>query len=122
MIKLMKKTNTVEEYGRLAVEILSDNLGDNVLLLDVRDHNDYSDFLVITSGKTDKHLESLSQKVTKNLRNAGLRIHHKEGSGSGGWILLDFLGLMTHIFTAESRKKYDIENVIDGGREIVRLQ
>ena len=54
----MKKTNTVEEYGRLAVEILSDNLGDNVLLLDVRDHNDYSDFLVITSGKTDKHLES----------------------------------------------------------------
>ena len=122
MIELMKKTNTVEEYGRLAVEILSDNLGDNVLLLDVRDHNDYSDFLVITSGKTDKHLESLSQKVTKNLRNAGLRIHHKEGSGSGGWILLDFLGLMTHIFTAESRKKYDIENVIDGGREIVRLQ
>ena len=118
----MKKTNTVEEYGRLAVEILSDNLGDNVLLFDVRDHNDYSDFLVITSGKTDKHLESLSQKVTKNLRNAGLRIHHKEGSGSGGWILLDFLGLMTHIFTAESRKKYDIENVIDGGREIVRLQ
>ena len=56
------------------------------------------------------------------MRNAGLRIHHKEGSGSGGGILLDFLGLMTHIFTAESRKKYDIENVIDGGREIVRLQ
>ena len=116
------KHKSIEEFGRLAVKILSDNLGDNVVLLDVRGNSDYSDFLVITSGKTDQHLESLSTRVTKDLRNAGLRVHHKEGSGSGGWILLDFLGLVTHIFSAEFRKKYDIENLLGGGREIVRLQ
>ena len=116
------KHKSIEEFGRLAVKILSDNLGDNVVLLDVRVNSDYSDFLVITSGKTDQHLESLSTRVTKDLRNAGLRVHHKEGSGSGGWILLDFLGLVTHIFSDESRKKYDIENLLGGGREIVRLQ
>ena len=116
------KHKSIEEFGRLAVKILSDNLGDNVVLLDVRGNSDYSDFLVITSGKTDQHLESLSTRVTKDLRNAGLRVHHKEGSGSGGWILIDFLGLVTHNFSDESRKKYDIENLLGGGREIVRLQ
>ena len=75
------KHKSIEEFGRLAVKILSDNLGDNVVLLDVRGNSDYSDFLVITSGKTDQHLESLSTRVTKDLRNAGLRVHQKEGSG-----------------------------------------
>ena len=49
------------------------------------------------------------------------KIHHKEGSGKTGWILLDYFGLSVHILLNEKRNNYDLESLWSSAKEIVRI-
>jgi ribosome-associated protein len=115
-------TVTIEEYARRAVDEASENLGSDIVLLDVRGVSDFADYFVIASGETARHLEALASDVTRALRADGLRLHHREGGGQGGWILLDFPGLVVHLFTRPVRQRYGLERLWSRAPEIVRVQ
>ncbi|MFW6174445.1 MAG: ribosome silencing factor [Chloroflexota bacterium] len=111
-----------EDYARLAVDVLSDELGSDVVLLDLRGVSEFADFFVIASGETPRHLDGLAEDVTRALRSNGLRAHHREGIGRGGWILLDFAGLVIHLFLRNTRDYYGLERLWARAPEIVRVQ
>ena len=113
---------TIEDLARLAVDAASDRLGSDVALLDLRAVSDFADFFVIVTGETPRHLESLAEDITRTLRGRGLRIHHREGTGNGGWVLLDFGGLIVQLFDAEARERYALERLWARATEIVRVQ
>lgn len=113
---------TVEELARLAVSTASDRLGSDVALLDLRAVSDFADFFVIVTGETPRHLESLAEDITRTLRGQGMRIHHREGTGNGGWVLLDFGALIVQLFDAEARGRYALERLWARATEIVRVQ
>lgn len=113
---------STEDYARLIVDQASERLGSDVVLLDVVGVSDYADYFVIVSGETDRHLEAMAEDITRAVRNAGLRVSHREGTGKGGWVLLDFPGIIVHLFTRRQREKYDLESLWNRATEIVRVQ
>ena len=64
---------------------------------------------------------SANQKIMREMKKNGKKIHHKEGTGKTGWILLDYFGLCVHILLDEKRNNYDLESLWSSAREIVRI-
>ncbi len=112
----------IEELARAALEEASANLGSDVVLLDTRNVSDFTDFFVIASGETERHIEMMADHVERRVRELGMRRNNREGSGSGGWMLIDFPGFIVHLFNRETRAYYDLEGLWSQATEVVRLQ
>ncbi|NQW16191.1 MAG: ribosome silencing factor [Chloroflexi bacterium] len=111
-----------EDIARLALDIASDRLGSDIALLDISEVSDFTDFFVIVTGETSRHLEAIGDDVTRSLRKKKIRPLHREGTGPGGWILVDYGDVVLHIFDSETRERYALERLWSRGREIVRVQ
>ncbi len=111
-----------EQLARSALEEASANLGSDVVLLDIRNISDFSDFFVIASGETDRHIEMLAERIERKVRDAGTRRNSREGSGASGWVLIDFPGFVVHLFDRNTREFYGLEDLWSEAREVVRLQ
>ena len=112
----------IEELARAALEEASSNLGSDVVLLDTRNVSDFTDYFVIASGETDRHLEMMADRIERKIRDLGMRRNNREGSGSGGWLLIDFPGFIVHLFNRDTRAYYDLEGLWSQANEVVRLQ
>ena len=113
---------SIEELARAALEEASANLGADVVLLDTRNVSDFTDYFVIASGETERHLEMLADRIEEKIRQFGTRRNNREGSGAGGWLLIDFPGFIVHLFNRETREFYDLEGLWSQATEVVRLQ
>ena len=118
----MGKSILLEKNARKIADIASENLGEEIILLDTREISVFSDYSILVTGQTDRHLENLAQKIMRAMKKDGKKIHHKEGTGKTGWILLDYFGLSVHILSKRSRENYDLEDLWSSAKEIVRLQ
>ena len=112
----------INELARAALDEASSNLGSDVVLLDTRNVSDFTDFFVIASGETDRHLEMMADRIERKIRELGIRRNNREGSGSGGWLLIDFPGFIVHLFNRDTRAFYDLEGLWSQANEVVRLQ
>ena len=111
-----------EDLARAAVDEASEHLGSDVVLLDTQGVSSFADYFVIVSGETDRHIESMANDISRRVREMGVHITHREGSGRGGWVLLDFNGFVVHLFTREQRERYGLEQLWSRATEIVRVQ
>jgi ribosome-associated protein len=84
---------------------------DDVLVLDLRGVSGYTDFLVISSGGSDRQLAAIADSVEKELTLGGHRVIGREGQQGGRWVLLDFGDVVVHVFHAEDRTHYDLEGL-----------
>jgi ribosome-associated protein len=117
-----KATTTNEEIARAAVDEASEKLGSDIVLLDSQGISSFADFFVIISGETDRHLESMAEDISRRSRKMGMHVTHREGSGKGGWVLIDFTGVVIHLFTKDQREHYALEQLWSRATEIVRIQ
>ena len=112
----------IEEIARAALEEASANIGSDVVLLDTRNVSDFTDFFVIASGETERHIDMMAGRIERRVRELGMRRNHREGSGTGGWLLIDFPGFIVHLFNRETRAFYDLEELWSQANEVVRIQ
>jgi ribosome-associated protein len=82
-----------------------------VEILDVAGRVDYADFLVIMTGRSDRHAQALAQSIEEALRPQGRRPVAVEGLPNGTWVLMDFGDVVVHVFQEEARQLYDIEGL-----------
>jgi ribosome-associated protein len=120
--KQAKASATNEELARAAVDEASEKLGSDIVLLDTQGISSFADFFVIISGETDRHLESMAEDISRRSRKMGIHVTHREGSGKGGWVLIDFTGVVIHLFTKDQREHYGLEKLWSRATEIVRIQ
>ena len=111
-----------EDLARAAVDEASEHLGSDVVLLNTQGVSSFADYFVIVSGETDRHIESMANDISRRVREMGVHIGHREGTGRGGWVLLDFTGFVVHLFTKEQRGRYGLEQLWSRATEIVRVQ
>ncbi len=115
-------TLTNEEIARAAVDEASEKLGADIVLLDTQGISTFADFFVIISGETDRHIESMAEDIIRRVRKMGVHATHREGTGKGGWVLIDFTGVVIHLFTRDQREHYGLEQLWARATEIVRVQ
>lgn len=88
-----------------------DKKGEDIALLNVRSISGLSDFLLLVTVTSPAHVEALENEVTDVLERWGLELHHRDGSESDLWRVLDFGGLLVHLMHAEARQFYALDKL-----------
>jgi ribosome-associated protein len=81
------------------------------VVLDVRGLSPVTDFFVIATGTSERQMRTVTEDVQEFALPRGFRPLHKSTHGPGGWILIDFVDVIVHVFTPESRMFYDLDNL-----------
>ena len=110
------------EYAHLAVEVASDKQAVDIVMLDIHEISDFTDFFVIMTAESTRQMRSLASDLEDALEEAGAVLHHREGTHLSGWMLLDFADIIVHLFGPEERDFYQIERAWSEAVEVVRIQ
>ena len=93
--------------------IASDRKAIDVRVIDLRDIVSYTDYFVICSGNTERQTKAIHDAIYEDLKHGDDRLlpRRSEGATEARWILLDYLDVVTHIFTPEAREYYRLEQL-----------
>ena len=92
---------------------LEDAKGEQVSLLDVRKLTDITDYMIIVTGASERHVKTLAERVLERMRTAGWKYLGVEGEDDRDWMLVDFVDVVVHIMRAQTRERYDLESLWD---------
>ncbi len=107
------------EAGKLAKMALEDKKAESIKILDLRNLSSVADCFVIASGSNINQLRAMADNVEEKLFENGVRLHHSEGYHTGEWILLDFSGIVVHLFIKDKREFYNIDRVWADAENVV---
>ena len=110
-VKKIHRKKTSTELARLCVHAALEKKAQDPIILDVRKICSFTDYFVIMSGRSTRHVQGLAEAIEAELRSKRLSTTKAEGLQEGTWVLLDFNDVVVHIFYSESRKFYDIEGL-----------
>ena len=105
----------------MAVEVASEKLAEDIVLLDLRQIASFADYFVIMSAESTRQIEALEEDITRAIKEAGVSRFHREGTSGSGWILLDFSDIIVHIFGPEEREFYGLERLWGQAQQVVRI-
>lgn len=69
------------------------------------------DYFLICHSRSLVHTQAICDRIEAGARQAGLRLHHREGGKQGEWVILDYLDVVVHVFSEEARKFYGLERL-----------
>jgi len=110
------------EIARRAVELASDKQAEDVILLDTRQAASYTDYIVICSAESDRQLDAINKEILDTLKKNSILPYKSEGSSDSGWMLVDYLGVVIHIFSRELRDYYNLESVFEKAPRLLTIQ
>ncbi|MBX3230000.1 MAG: ribosome silencing factor [Labilithrix sp.] len=87
-------------------------------VIDVAGRVDYADFLVLMSGRSDRHVTALSAAIEEALRKKNKRALAVEGLPHASWVLMDFGDVVVHVFQDDARAAYDIDGLWMDARRV----
>ncbi|MFZ5861266.1 MAG: ribosome silencing factor [Nitrospirota bacterium] len=106
-----RTTLTDKTIAILAGVVARDKLADDVMVLDVAALTTVTSYLVIASGDSVRQVKAIAEAVDEALDTEGARLLRSEGLEHGRWVLLDYGGLVVHVFHREAREFYRIERL-----------
>lgn len=99
------------DIARQAREALLSKKGADILIVDVRKASPVTDYYVIVTGTTPPQIKALAGAVSKELKASGVTCYRRSGLPEDGWMVLDYLDVVIHIFLRETRDYYAIEEL-----------
>ena len=94
------------------IEIILDNdKAKNIISIDLKKKSFIADYMIIASGTSSRHLQSLSENLVSELKKIGVSNCRIEGKESADWKLVDAIDVIVHIFNPEKREFYDLEKM-----------
>ncbi len=99
------------ELAAICARVAEDKKGEDVVVLDVRGLSSFTDYFVIMSGRSTRHVQGLAEAMEAELRSKRISSKHSEGLKEGIWVLLDFDDVVVHIFYHDKRGFYDLEGL-----------
>ena len=112
---------TSEEVAKLAIAALEDVKAQDIVSINVREKTSVTDFMVIASGSSSRHVKSLVDNVLEKVKEQGVRPLGSEGLDTGEWALLDLGDVVVHVRLPPARQFYDLERLWQGA-ELSRAQ
>lgn len=109
---------TLEEQVKLVVQALEDKKAVDVKTYDVRGVSGLCDAFVVATGTAAPHLKGLVAGVQQAMRTAGELSFRLSGDPESGWIVVDYVDVVVHVFSPEARAYYALERLWDGAKPI----
>ena len=112
---------TSDEVAKLVIAALEDVKAQDIVSINVREKTSVTDFMVIASGTSNRHVKSLVDNVLEKVKEQGVRPLGSEGLDTGEWALLDLGDVVVHVMLPTARQFYDLERLWQGA-ELSRAQ
>lgn len=100
-----------EQIKSLVVDALDDMKAQNITELDVRGRTSVTDWMIIATGTSNRHVTAVAGNVEEKAKHAGLRPNGTEGRAAADWVLIDLGDVVVHVMTDQSRHFYDLERL-----------
>ena len=101
----------ISDLKKIIIQTLDINKALDIVSIDLKDKSSMADYMIIASGTSSRHIQSLSEQVLEKLKDNGVKESKIEGKDSNEWKLVDGIDLIVHIFHPEKRKFYEIEKI-----------
>lgn len=99
------------EVVNVIVEAIQDAKGSNLSLIDVSKLFDLSDYFIVVSGRSDRQVQGISNRIINALQEIGVEIPSIEGMEEGQWVLIDLGDIVVHVFYEATREYYDFDSL-----------
>ena len=101
----------ISDLKKIILNTLDLNKALDIVTIDLANKSSMADYLIIASGTSSRHIQSLSEQVLEQFKNNGVINCKIEGKDSNDWKLIDGIDLIVHIFNPEKRKFYELEKM-----------
>ena len=101
----------ISDLKNIVINTLDFNKAQDIVTIDLKDKSSMADYMIIASGTSSRHIQSLSEQVLEKLKDNGVANPKIEGKESNDWKLVDGIDLVVHIFNPEKRKFYELEKM-----------
>lgn len=108
-----------DELLKIVQTVLDERKGQYITTIDVRGKTSFTDYMVIATGTSDRHILSLCQYVSEKVEESGMKPLGIEGGQGSDWVLLDLGDVIVHVMTAQAREFYQLEKLwsVDHAKE-----
>jgi ribosome-associated protein len=101
-----------ESLARHLAELADSKKAEDIVVLDMRSLVSYTDFLAICTARNERQARAIVDEVRLQVKQeAGTLPGGVDGAGADGWVVLDYLDCVLHVFTAEARERYQLEDL-----------
>ncbi|MGJ8564213.1 MAG: ribosome silencing factor [Alphaproteobacteria bacterium] len=100
-----------QDLSEHILSVLEENSAQDTINVDIRGKSTVADFMIVTSGRSNRHVGALSDYVQKSLKELGHKSHGVEGKEANDWVLIDAGDVIIHIFRPEVRAFYNLEKI-----------
>ncbi|OGI67649.1 MAG: ribosome silencing factor [Candidatus Muproteobacteria bacterium RBG_16_60_9] len=106
------------QLRKLILAALKDAKARDIVVLDMRKIVVFTDYMIIVTGTSNRHVVAVADNVMDDLRDAGRRRSGVEGMESGDWVLIDFGDVVVHVMRAQTRDFYGLEKLWSEAKQI----
>ena len=109
------------EVAQLIVEVASEKLASDIVMLDLRGLASFTDYFVVMSADSSRLIQALEEDIATTLKESKLSIHRREGTAASGWVLMDCSDVIVHIFSPDEREFFGLERLWARAPQVVRI-
>ena len=99
------------DLKKIIIKTLDSNKALDIVSIDLKDKSSIADYMIVASGTSSRHIQSLSEQVLEKFKTNGLKNCKIEGKDSAEWKLVDGIDIVVHIVNPEKRKFYELEKM-----------
>jgi ribosome-associated protein len=107
------KLPATKKIADRAIAVLEDHKAIDIRCLDVRHLTSLMDYMIVATGRSDRHVRSLGSALLEDCRERDLEVLGTEGEKGGEWLLVDLVDVVVHIMLPRVRDFYEIEKLWD---------
>ncbi|MGR9044422.1 MAG: ribosome silencing factor [Gammaproteobacteria bacterium] len=100
-----------DELLKIVQDVLDEHKGHNITTIDVSDKTTVTDYMVLATGTSDRHIKALADYVTEKVKENGFQPLGQEGGLGSDWVLLDLGDIILHLMTDQARNFYQLEKL-----------
>ena len=107
----MKAQPDADKTLNLILSRLDGMKAEDTVTIDLRGKSAFSDYMVVTTGRVNRHVGAIAENVAKGLKESGIKNPHVEGLPNCDWVLIDSGDVIVHIYRPEVREFYNLERL-----------
>jgi len=110
-IAVLKARPDADETLALILSRLDGMKAEDTITIDLRGKSSMTDYMVVTTGRVNRHVGAIAEDVAKGLKESGIEAPHIEGLANCDWVLIDSGDVIVHVFRPEVREFYNLEKM-----------
>jgi ribosome-associated protein len=107
----LKAQSDADKTLSMILSRLDDMKAEETVTIDLRGKSAFSDYMIVTTGRVNRHVGAIAENVAKGLKESGIKSPHVEGMPNCDWVLIDSGDVIVHIFRPEVREFYNLERL-----------